>query len=152
MASDKLDSQQTALRRKIIGAVLAAALAAVLIAIVAVRSSGEKLLNENGDTLVLVGKKTDEQMTASTGGKLTDVGGCLGLTGESTPAIIIWPHGTTVATPDPLRVTVDDETYKLGDSVKLSGGYTDPLDSASYFYDRVPETCRTAAVFVASAG
>lgn len=152
MASNKLDAHQTAVRRKIIGTVLAAALAAVLIAIVVVRSSGEKLLNENGDTLVLVGEKVDVEMAEATGGKLTDVGGCLGLTGEGTPAIIIWPHGTTVATPDPLRVTVGDETYKLGESVKLNGGYTDPLDATSSFYDRVPAACRSAAVFVASAG
>lgn len=149
MASNQLDVQQPALRRKIIGTALAAVLAVVLIAIVVVRSGGDKLLNENGDTLVLVGK-TDSEMSAPTRGKLTDVGGCLGLAGEGTTAIIIWPHGTIVATPDPLRVKVDDQTYKLGETVEINGGFSDPLEPSSYFYDRVPDACRTAGVFLAS--
>lgn len=150
MASDKLDPHQTARRRKIIGVGLTAALAAVLIAIVVVRSSGEKLLNENGDTLVLVGKETESGKTTVSRGELTDIGGCLGITGEDDPAIVIWPHGTTVATPDPLRVKVDGTVYKIGETVELSGVRSEPLAATSYFHDRVPEACRAAGVLVAS--
>lgn len=151
MASNKLDAHQTAVRRKIIGSGLAAVLAVALIAIVVVRSSGDKLLNENGDTLVLVGQNTEAETATIARGKLSDVGGCLGLIDEGTAAIIIWPHGTTVATPDPLRVKVGSKTHKLGDTVELNGGFSDPLDGASSFYDLVPDGCRTSATFVMSA-
>lgn len=152
MASNQLDPDQTARRRKVIGTGLVAVLAAALIAIVVVRSGGEKLLNENGDTLVLVGKEPGPGTKTPTRGELVDLGGCLGFAGSGGPAVVIWPHGTTVATPDPLRVKVDGTTYKLGTAVKLPGDYADPLDRESYFYDRVSEDCRTADVFIVRAG
>lgn len=148
MARTEIDAQ-TARRRKLIGTGLVVVLAAALIAIVVVRSNGEKLLNENADTLVLVGKEAGAGKPTVTRGQLTDVGGCLALTSDGGPAIVIWPHGTTVETPDPLRVTVGDSTYKLGETVELDGVLSDPLAADSYFYDRVSELCRTSPTFVA---
>jgi hypothetical protein len=141
---------RTARRRTIVGTGLVVALAAVLVAIVVVRSGGEKVLNENGDTLVLVGKASDNQMMSQIGGELVDVGGCLGLVADGLPVLVVWPHGTTIKTPDPLRVTIDGETYAVGDTVTLGGGMTGPLRPSSFFHDRVPSGCRSADAFAAN--
>jgi hypothetical protein len=141
---------RTARTRRIIGAGLVAVLAAVLIAIVVVRSSGEKVLNENGETLVLVGKESKNQKMSQIAGELTDVGGCLGLTAQDETTLVVWPHGTTVKTPDPLRVTVDGTVNELGDTIELGGGGADALSSSSFFYDKVPDACRSAKVFFAN--
>ncbi|MET0931129.1 MAG: hypothetical protein ABWX74_16535 [Aeromicrobium sp.] len=141
---------RTARRRKIIGAGLVAVLAVVLIAIVVVRSTGEKVLNENGETLVLVGKGSGTEPTSQIAGELTDVGGCLGIMVEDTATLVVWPHGTTIKTPDPLRVTVDGSIYELGDTIELDGAGTDSLDRSSFFHDKVPDGCRSADLFDAS--
>ena len=148
------DLARSARRRRLIGGGLVAAFAAVLIAIVVVRSMGEKVLNENGETLVLVDRQTGDAMQALARAPLADVGGCLGLAdpdgGPGT--VVIWPHGTTVKTPDPLRVTVDGRTYAIGDTIRIGGGEVGPLEPSSPFYDKVPEGCRSANVFVADNG
>jgi hypothetical protein len=122
----------------------------VLIAIVAVRSAGEKVLNENGETLVLVGKDTPSD-TVGLDGILTDVGGCLGISvdGEGRGgSVVIWPHGTTIKTPEPLRVTIDGKTYGLGDRISTGGG-NGTIEPSSSFYAKVPKACRASRVFVA---
>ena len=131
-----------------------AAFAAVLIAIVVVRSMGEKVLNENGDTLVLVDRQTGDAMQALARAPLADVGGCLGFEdSDGGPGtVVVWPHGTTIKTPDPLQVTIDGRTYGLGDTVEIGGGEVGPLKPSSYFYDKVPKACRMANVFVANNG
>ena len=147
------DPAGSARRRRIIGGALVAAFAAVLVAIVVVRSNGEKVLNENAETLVLVGK-ADEGMDALGSGELAEVGGCLGWAprqGEQSGTLVVWPHGTTIKTPDPLRVTIDGRTYALGDTIEIGGGETRALEPSDYFYDKVPDACRTAKVFVAGA-
>ncbi|MET0448772.1 MAG: hypothetical protein ABW004_10210 [Aeromicrobium sp.] len=144
---------RTARRRKIIGAGLVAVLAAVLIAIVVVRSTGEKVLNENGETLVLVGTGDGDGDGVGLTGRLTDVGGCLGVDGtegDGEALVVVWPHGTTIKTPDPLRVTVDGTVHELGDSVSL-GGDTARFDELDHFKDKVPSDCRASTVFVAYA-
>jgi hypothetical protein len=149
------DLVRTARRRQLIGGGLVAAFAAVLIAIVVVRSAGEKVLNENAETLVLVGKDVDGGLDARGSGRLADVGGCLGwapVPGQDTGTVVIWPHGTTIKTPDPLRVTIDGTTYSIGDSVEISGGEVGPLEPSNQFYDKVPRGCRTANVFMAHDG
>jgi hypothetical protein len=144
---------RAARRRRLVGAALVVAFAAVLIAIVVVRSAGEKVLNENGDTLVLVGKDDDVSgMTLR--GTLADVGGCLGIVDEADGAglVVIWPHGTTVATPEPLRLRLGGRTHEIGDRLDVAGAITGPLEpsDATYdFYDKVPEGCREARVYVA---
>ncbi|MFC5679265.1 hypothetical protein [Aeromicrobium endophyticum] len=148
------DLDRSARRRRLVVGGLVVAFAAVLIAIVVVRSAGEKVLNENGDTLVLVDRQTGDGMQALARAPLADVGGCLGLGdpdgGPGT--VVIWPHGTTIKTPDPLRVTVDGTTYGIGDTIRIGGGEVGPLEPSSPFYDKVPEACRAANVFVASNG
>ena len=139
-------------RRTLVGAGLVVLLAAVLVAIVVVRSGGEKVLNENGDTLVLVAKDSDAQMMARIDGELVDVGGCLGLVADGRPVLVVWPHGTTIKTPDPLRVTVDGKTYGIGDTVTLGGGTSGPLRPSSFFHDRVPSGCRSVDAFAANDG
>jgi hypothetical protein len=119
------------------------------------RSASEKVLNENAETLVLVSEDDAGGMDALGGGTLADVGGCLGWApraGDDTGMVVIWPHGTTVKTPDPLRVTVDGTTYAIGDSIRISGGEAGPLKPSNPFYDKVPDGCRTANVFVANNG
>jgi hypothetical protein len=146
----ELDAR-SARRRTIIGAGLVAVLAGVLIAIVVVRSTGEKILNENGETLVLVGTQSDGTDGVGLQGRLTDVGGCLGVDGTEgtgTPVAVVWPHGTTIKTPDPLRVTVDGTMYELGDSIEL-GGHIAHFDELGSFKDKVPSDCRASTVFVA---
>lgn len=145
------DLARTARRRRIVGGALVAAFAAVLIAIVVVRSNGEKVLNENGKTLVLVGSDTpsDEIGLDSI---LTDVGGCLGVSVDGTGRagmVVIWPHGTTVKTPDPLRVTIDGTVYGIGDRINTGGAYSSIKPSSSFYY-KVPKECRGARAFVIS--
>ena len=136
-------------RRTIVGAGLVVLLAAVLVAIVVVRSGDEKVLNENGDTLVLVAKDSDAQMMARIDGELVDVGGCLGLVADGRPVLVVWPHGTTIDTPAPLRVTVDGRTYAEGQGISLRGDVA-ALEPSSYFYDKVPAACRAAEVLTTS--
>lgn len=144
---------RSARRRRLVVTGLVVAFAAVLIAIVVVRSAGEKVLNENGETLVLVGKDTPTD-EVGLDGILTDVSGCLGISADGkgrAGSVLIWPHGTTIETPDPLRVTIDGKTYGLGDRISTGGG-RGTIAPSSYFYDKVPKACRTANVFVASNG
>jgi hypothetical protein len=141
---------RTARRRTLIGAGLVAVLAAVLIAIVVVRSTSEKILNENGDTFVLVGKEAEKGSAATIRGELTDVGGCLGVTVAGDERVVIWPHGTTVATPDPLRVTVAGTAYALGDTIEVAGDEAGPLTSSDFFHDKVPAGCQDAERWIAN--
>ncbi len=141
-------------RRKIAGTVLVAVLAAVLIAIVVVRNGGEKVVNAGGDTLVLVGDDAQGGLDAVITGQLVDVGGCLGLApgGGADDVVVIWPHGTNIETPEPLRVRIEGTVRELGDTVTIGGGGVDGLKPSSYFYDQVSEPCRTSKVWLANAG
>lgn len=141
---------RTARRRKVIGTGLVAVLAAVLVAIVVVRSNGEKVLNENGDTLVLVGADDVGPTTVTVDAFVTEVGGCLGvLDRDGRTRVVVWPHGTTVETPVPLRIKVDGRIYTEGRGITLRGRVA-ALEPSSYFYDKVPEACRTAEVLTAA--
>ncbi|MCW2829945.1 MAG: hypothetical protein JWP31_637, partial [Aeromicrobium sp.] len=135
-------------RRRVAGIGLVALLAAVLVAVVVVRSNAEKVINTDGDTVILVDKTFAGGMDALGGGVLADVGGCLGWTSrrgsDEGATVVIWPHGTSVTTADPLRVDIDGKTYRIGDKIQIPGGEVGPLEPTSYFYDRVPKACRTA--------
>lgn len=144
------DLAGSARRRRLVGGALVAAFAAVLIAIVVVRGNGEKVLNENGETLVLVGKDDVGPSTVEVDAFVADVGGCLGVVDrDGKTRVVIWPHGTTIETPVPLRVKVDGSTYAEGQGITLRGDVTG-LETSSYFYDKIPEACRTAEVLASS--
>jgi hypothetical protein len=145
------DLARVARRRRIVGGALVATFAAVLIAIVVVRGAGEKVLNENGETLVLVGKE-DSKGTDELDAFVAEVGGCLGVVDrEGATKVVVWPHGTTIKTPLPLRVTVDGDTYATGQGITLRGEVA-TLEPSGYFYDKVPKACRASEVFVAGHG
>lgn len=136
----------------IAGTALVAVLAAVLIAIVVVRGGGEKVINAGGDTVVLVGKESGAGLAALGRGTLADVGGCLGWAGENGEpgTVVVWPHGTNVETPEPLRVKIKGSFYELGDTVEVGGGYAEALDPSSTLYQQAPQTCRDAKVWLAN--
>jgi hypothetical protein len=152
-AMSSTDVQHSTRRRTIAGTALVVVLAAVLIAIVVVRGGGEKVINAGGETVVLVGKKTDAGRTALGSGKLADVNGCLGWAPtEDAPegTVVVWPHGTNVETPDPLRVTIDGKVHAIGDTVKVGGGFAEALDPSSALYQQAPAACRDAKLWYAS--
>lgn len=69
---------------------------------------------------VLVSESSDGGMDALGGGRLEEVGGCLGASGT----VIVWPHGTDVVEEDPLTIDIPDYgTFALGDEVQVAGGY-----------------------------
>lgn len=146
--------QPSARHRRLVGVGLVAVLSAALVGVAVVRSGGEKVLNSGEDTVVLVDKQTDTVSDGTSGGVLTTVGGCLGWDGaDGAPGtIVIWPNGTNLETPDPLRVNIDGKTYRLGDTIRIGGSDIGPLAASSYFYDRVPEGCRAADVWLADNG
>ena len=73
-----------------------------------------------GDVTVLVAAPAVDGMDALGGGRLEVVGGCLGASGS----VIVWPHGTEVVAEDPLTISIPDVgTYRLGDDVRIGGGY-----------------------------
>lgn len=146
------DANLSSRRRKIAGAALVAVLAAVLIAVVVVRSGGEKVINAGGETVVLVGGKSDVGMAALGKGTLADVNGCLGWAGEdgAPGTVVVWPHGTNVETPDPLRVKIKGTFYELGDTVEVGGGFAEALDPSSTLYQQAPESCRSAKLWLAN--
>jgi len=138
-------------RRTITAVVLVAILAAVLVAVVVVRSGGEKVINADGDVLVLVGREDATDSTGLARGVLADVNGCLGFVREGEPSsrgtVLVWGHGTTIETPDPLRVRAGGTVYGIGDTIAFGGG-SGVIDESSYFFDLVPRSCSDSPVFV----
>lgn len=144
-----VDSRTTR-RRKLIGGGLVVAFAVVLIAIVVVRSAGEKVLNENGETLVLVGKDTDVDGRSTSRGILTDLGGCLGVVdSDGAETVVVWPHGTTITTPEPLVIKVDGRDHPMGSTIEVPALLAEALEKSDYFYNKVPPSCRDYDVAVA---
>lgn len=92
-------------------------------------------------------------MDALLPGELEVLGGCLGAGG----AVVVWPHGTTVAGTDPLTVDVPGYgTFTLGETVGLAGGYVvehSPGPAPTGPYDvggvEVPSGCTEHDVFLA---
>lgn len=90
-----------------------------LAALVALTGCGGQVLSA-GEVTVLVAARTGAGMDALGSGRLSVVGGCLGLEDY----VVVWPHGTDVVAEDPLRVEVPGVgTVGLGDRVQLAGGF-----------------------------
>ncbi|WP_093375907.1 hypothetical protein [Flavimobilis marinus] len=99
-----------------IGALIGAVVAGVLLAGC---GGGEPKELQAGEIRVLVGERTNSGNDALLSGALSDVSGCLGVDNFA----VIWPHGTEVASEDPLAVSVPGwGRVGLGDPVELGGG------------------------------
>jgi hypothetical protein len=97
-----------------------------------------------GGSVVLVGAAGDRRNIpeAVLTGPLTMAGDCLGING----ATVIWPHGTKIATDDPLTIDVPSlGRLRVGDYVDGMGGdeYVDYLPKG---IDAVPSGCPTDQV------
>lgn len=107
-----------------------------------------------GDVTVLVAAPAMDGMDALGGGRLEVVGGCLGASGS----VVVWPHGTEVVNEEPLTISIPDVgTYRLGDDVRVAGGYVLERTSSDVPpgpYDAggvtVPAACAAYDVFLAS--
>jgi hypothetical protein len=107
-----------------------------------------------GDVTVLVAAPAMDGMDALGGGRLEVVGGCLGASGS----VVVWPYGTEVVSEEPLTISIPDiGTYRLGDDVRVGGGYVlehtgsdvppGPYDAGGV---TVPAACAAYDVFLAS--
>jgi hypothetical protein len=75
------------------------------------------------------------------GGTVVKVGDCLGVDGWT----VIWPHGTTIASTDPLSIEVPGlGRLAVGDTV--DGGGNISTDGTSTAFGQIPRNCRSARV------
>jgi hypothetical protein len=98
----------------------------------------------SGGSVVLVGADGDRRNIPEgvLTGKVTMAGDCLGING----ATVIWPHGTKIATDDPLTIDVPSlGSLRVGDYVDAMAGdeYVDYLPKG---IDAVPSRCPTEVV------
>ncbi len=130
-----------------------ARVAAALLTLAALGGCGGQVTDAGGVT-VLVAAPAPDGMDALGGGRLEVVGGCLGASGS----VVVWPHGTEVVIEEPLTISIPDVgTYRLGDDVRIGGGYVlehTSSDVAPGPYDAggvtVPASCAAYDVFLAS--
>lgn len=147
----------------ILGAIsVAAATTVIVIAATPGYEDLDRVHTPPGGPAVLVQVDGDPYQPSITG-RLTNVDGCVGIT-NATPvpapgdaprsviedsaageAVVIWPHGTTVAS-DPFSVTSRGRTYQLGDEVAVGGGWVH-LIKDDPFYDQTPKAC-LAKIFI----
>lgn len=121
-------------------------------AVLAGCDSGSGQVLDAGGTTVLVGERTDGGDDALLSGRLTDVGGCLGV-GET---VVVWPAGTSVTTDDgPVAVHVPGRpSAALGDRMEVGGGVA--LEPGEQRSDHevagvvVPAACAEKGVWVAA--
>ncbi|HEX4976380.1 MAG TPA: hypothetical protein VFV40_00815 [Nocardioides sp.] len=130
-----------------------AATAGLLGALVLVAGCGGRVVSA-GDVTVLVSARTGAGMDALGSGRLSVVGGCLGL-GD---VVVVWPHGTDVVGEEPLRVEVPGVgSVGLGDQVEVGGGFVvehepgTPRDAGPVEVGgvSVPASCAKHDVFLA---
>ncbi len=114
-------------------------------------ASGSGQVLDAGGTTVLVGERTDSGDDALLSGRLTDVGGCLGV-GET---VVVWPAGTSVTTDGPATVHVPGRpSAALGDQMEVGGGVA--LEPGEQPRDNevagvvVPTACAEKGVWVAA--
>lgn len=80
---------------------------------------------------VLIDHDYDGSMDALLEGRLTNIGGCLGVEQSEGPGsfAVIWLEGTEVVREDPFTVRLSNGSeYALGDTVKVGGGQGGFLD------------------------
>ena len=102
--------------------------------------------------VVLVAEPQNSGMDSLITGRLTVLGGCLGV-GDS---VVVWPEGTEVLLDDPVRIEVPGRgTYSLDSEIELGGGHLEPAADGTVGGAvggaEVPEACAaTGEVFLAS--
>ncbi|MBT9254300.1 hypothetical protein KMZ32_01155 [Phycicoccus sp. MAQZ13P-2] len=113
-------------------------------------SDSGQVLDADGVT-VLVAERTDSGDDALLSGRLTDVGGCLGVD----ETVVVWPAGTSVTTDGPATVHVPGRpSAALGDPMEVGGGVA--LEPGEERTDHrvagvvVPAACAAQGVWVAS--
>lgn len=91
-------------------------------ALILVAACGAGRRTEVNGVTVLVSPRAAAGGDAALTGRVTVVGGCLGV-GD---AVILWPYGTSVVHEDPLAVKVPGSgIVGVGDKVDLGGGVVD---------------------------
>lgn len=98
--------------------------------------------------VVLVAEPQNSGMDSLITGRLTVLGGCLGV-GDS---VVVWPEGTEVLLDDPVRIEVPGRgTYSLDSEIELGGGHLEPAADGTVGGVEVPEACAAVGeVFLAS--
>lgn len=112
------------------------------------KDASSVLTTEDGTSVLVLGP-ADAGMAALASGALNVTAGCLGLDTGTEHTVVMWPSGTRV-TQNPTGIILDGKTYRLGDKVKLGGGFVDHLEPSSSFHDRIPADCRSQEFFVAA--
>ena len=112
-------------------------------------TSGQSV--EAGGLTVLVAEPADSGDDALLAGKLSDVGGCLGIEGYA----VVWPHGTRVSD-HPLSLTVPGQPeVTMGEHVEVGGGVlfeANAHEAKDYSIAGVsiPASCVAAGVWMSS--
>jgi hypothetical protein len=100
----------------------------------------------SGDSVVLVGADVlGPTVGVGFGGSVAMVGDCLGVEGDGAVATVIWPHGTKIASDDPLTIDVPGlGRVSVGDQV--AGGDDVNVDRLPKGNDAIPSGCPTEQV------
>lgn len=113
-------------------------------------ASGQRV--EVAGLTVLIAEPADSGDDALLAGRLSDVGGCLGIEGYA----VVWPHGTRVSDEGPLSLTVPGQPrVGMGERVEVGGGVLfeaneqEPQDY-SFAGVSIPASCVAAGVWMSS--
>lgn len=113
-------------------------------------ASGQRV--DVGGLTVLIAEPADSGDDALLAGKLSDVGGCLGIEGFA----VVWPNGTRVSDEGPLSLTVPGQPkVGMGERIEVGGGVLfeaneqEPKDY-SIAGVSIPARCVAAGVWMSS--
>lgn len=113
-------------------------------------ASGERV--KASGLIVLIAEPADSGDDALLAGKLSDVGGCLGIASYA----LVWPHGTRVSDEGPFSVTVPGQPpVALGERVEVGGGVLfeaneQKAEDYSIAGVSIPASCVAAGVWMSS--
>lgn len=79
------------------------------------------------------------EMDALVRGRMTDVGGCVGVADGKASHLVVWPRGTEATAEE---IVVDGHAIGLGDRVKGAGGY---LTRRPGYFPSIPTSCAEVA-------
>ncbi|GAA4118844.1 hypothetical protein GCM10022415_18260 [Knoellia locipacati] len=112
-------------------------------------TSGQRV--EADGLIVLIAEPANSGDAALLSGKLTDVGGCVGIENYA----VVWPHGTRVSGEGALSLTVPGQPkVALGDQVHVGGGVLFEAEERRAVYSiagvSIPASCVSAGVWMSS--